>query len=97
MNSVQKSRCTTCNRATIETRRAGRHSFPCLFVIIASCFVQLRAQAPASSPTPLPPPYLPQRYDEDWSYLRDESKRTDRLDRLKNISLNDRGWYVSLG
>jgi Alginate export len=97
MNSGPKSRWSTCNRASIETRRAGRHSFPWLFVIIASCFFQLRAQAPASSPTPLPPPYLPQRYDEDWSYLRDERKRTDRFDRLKNISLNDQGWYVSLG
>jgi hypothetical protein len=53
------------------------------------------AQIP--SPSPSPPPYQQQRYDEDWSYLRDPERRTDPLDRLKYISLNDNGWYVSLG
>jgi len=54
-----------------------------------------RAQTPTPSPTA--PPYQQQRYDEDWSYLQDPERRTDRLDRLKYVRLNDRGWYVSLG
>src|SRR5262245_23583651 len=61
------------------------------------CSVCLHAQTPTPSPTPTPPPYQQQRYDEDWSYLKDHSKRTDPLDSLKYIPLNDRGWYVSLG
>jgi hypothetical protein len=40
---------------------------------------------------------LPQRYDEDWSYLTDRTKKSDALDKLKHIPLSRRGWYVSLG
>src|SRR6266567_925812 len=55
------------------------------------------AQIATPSPSPTPPPYQQQRYDEDWSYLRDSERRIGLLDRLKYIPLNDRGWYVSLG
>jgi hypothetical protein len=37
------------------------------------------------------------RYDEDWSYLGDESRRSEWLERLKYIPLNERGWRLSLG
>jgi hypothetical protein len=40
---------------------------------------------------------LPQRYDEDWSYLSDPAREVDRFDKLKYISLKKPGWYVSLG
>lgn len=63
-------------------------------LLLLSC-VELRAQAP--TPTPAPAQYQQQRYDEDWSYLSDETRRTETLDRLKYIPLNHRGWYVSLG
>jgi hypothetical protein len=55
--------------------------------------------APLQSAVPqsAAPPYQLLRYDEDWSYLRDPSNRTDALDALKYIPLNTRGWYVSLG
>lgn len=45
------------------------------------------------------PPLLKNlRYDEDFSRLRDESKRTDWLDRLKFIPLNrSKSWYLTLG
>jgi hypothetical protein len=43
------------------------------------------------------PAYLQLRYNEDWSFLRDESRRTDYLDRLKYISLGREGWYVTVG
>jgi len=56
----------------------------------------LPVAAQASSP-PSPPPFQPLRYDEDWSYLGDESRRSEWLDRLKYIPLNERGWYLSLG
>jgi len=56
---------------------------------------QLCAQTPTPSATP--PAYQQQRYDEDWSYLKDPEQRTEPLDKLKYIPLNDRGWYVSLG
>jgi hypothetical protein len=65
-------------------------------IVVACSSRQLPAQAPGPTPAPTPPPYQQQRYDEDWSYLKD-SKRSDALDRLKYIPLNDRGWYVSLG
>ncbi len=68
---------------------------------------------PTASPAPLPspvgdeisapakfspPPLKNLRYDEDFSYLRDESKRTNWLDRLKFIPLNrSKSWYLTLG
>jgi hypothetical protein len=68
-----------------------------MFVCAGKLHAQASSVPPAASPTPSPQSYLPQRYDEDWSYLREDSKRTDRLDRLKYIPLNGHGWYVSLG
>lgn len=38
-----------------------------------------------------PPPYKLFRYDEEYSYLSDPSKRVDWSDDFKNISLNDSG------
>ncbi|MFY7895487.1 MAG: alginate export family protein, partial [Phycisphaerales bacterium] len=38
-----------------------------------------------------PPPYKLFRYDEDWSYLSDPSKRADWTDDFKNIPLNESG------
>jgi len=66
-----------------------------LFSFVTLSALQLRAQVPVPSPTP--PAYQQQRYDEDWSYLSDSEKRTDQLDRLKYIPFNEHGWYVSLG
>jgi hypothetical protein len=43
------------------------------------------------------PAYSQLRYNEDWSFLRDESRRTDYLDRLKYISLGREGWHVTVG
>lgn len=45
-----------------------------------------------------PPPLKNLRYDEDFGYLRDQSKRVDTLDRLKFIPLNrSKNWYLTLG
>src|SRR5262245_3183869 len=43
------------------------------------------------------PAYLQLRYNEDWSFFRDESKRGDPLDRIKYIPLGREGWYVTVG
>src|SRR5262249_5235155 len=69
--------------------------FGLVYLFLTVCSVGACAQTPTPSPTP--PPYQQQRYDEDWSYLKDQEQRSDLLDRLKYIPLNDRGWYVSLG
>ena len=37
------------------------------------------------------------RYDEDWTSLANESKRTDWLDTLKYISLGLPGWFTTVG
>lgn len=59
--------------------------------------IGLAAGASADAQTVSPPPYLPYRYDEDWSVLRDPARRTEWWDEIKYIPLNDDDWYVSLG
>ena len=85
-----------------------------MFAAAAKAFAQQNVPpTPSVSPVPLPSPvetienspkkFLPPplknlRYDEDYSYLRDESKRIDELDRLKFIPFNRaKTWYLTLG
>ena len=66
-----------------------------LQVLASACLIIAGfTQSPPSSTSP--PPYQALRYDEDWTYLSDRSQRSDALDTLKYIPLNDRG-YLSLG
>ncbi|HKB14900.1 MAG TPA: alginate export family protein, partial [Planctomycetota bacterium] len=52
-----------------------------------------QAEAPRA-----PPPYRQLRYEEDYSYLRDASRRADPFDPLKYIPLSESGdAYLSLG
>ena len=55
--------------------------------------------APQTAPAiPAPPAYTPVRWNEDYSYLRDESRRGgDLFDPVKYIPLGPDDWYVSLG
>jgi hypothetical protein len=54
--------------------------------------------AHAQAPAPQRPAYTPERYDEDWSFLHDASKRTDLFDPIKWIPLRKDGpWFVSFG
>jgi hypothetical protein len=81
----------------------------CVAVIVTLAGVGMRAFAqtsqpatspPAHAPVPSqssPPPFQSMRYEEDWSYLKDESRRSERLDSLKYIPLDKTGWYLSLG
>src|SRR6202171_6431165 len=51
----------------------------------------------AQAPTPQRPVYTLERYDEDWSFLRDASKRTDLFDPIKWIPFGDReSWFLTL-
>jgi hypothetical protein len=45
-----------------------------------------------------PPPYKLLRYEEDYSYLNDPSRRTDFWDPIKYIPISNRqDWYLSFG
>jgi hypothetical protein len=70
--------------------------------LIAWLWVETHSPAAAQSTTqseqPAPrPQYQPLRYEEDWSTLRDPSRRTDFWDPVKYIELHEGRWYVSLG
>jgi hypothetical protein len=66
-----------------------------LVLAFTLCVSTIEGQAP---PTEEPrPAYLPFRYDEDWSFLSDSSKRSDWLDPLKHISLGRENWYATIG
>ena len=48
--------------------------------------------------TALSQDYNTLRYDEDWSFLRDETRRADLLDPLKYLPFDAAGdWYLTLG
>lgn len=66
---------------------------------MTACGLRLSAQgaAPAPKAPPAPPPYQSLRYDEDWSYLKDPTRRVDFWDAWKYIPINERGGYLSLG
>jgi hypothetical protein len=60
------------------------------FILIA-CMPAL-SYAQASRPA-----YTLERYDEDWSFLRDPAKRTDSFDPIKWIPLGSDSWFLTLG
>src|ERR1700730_12770375 len=52
----------------------------------------------AQAPTPQRPAYTLERYDENWSFLRDLSKGTDFFDPIKWIPLGEKAsWFLTLG
>ncbi len=75
---------------------AGYCSLSFIIWLFPLC-IRVRGQAPNPTPSLSPPSYQQQRYEEDWSYLSDSARQADPLDKLKYISLNKPGWYVSLG
>src|SRR5882762_630619 len=51
-----------------------------------------------STPPSSPPSFKQLRYDEDYTYLRDPSRRADSLDLIKFIALTpDKEWYLTFG
>jgi hypothetical protein len=74
--------------------------FGCLFVAFLLSFVS-HAQTPdpkppGPPPDPARPPLIPLPQLEDWSFLKDPSKRTDMFDPIKYIALGHDS-YLSLG
>src|ERR1700682_6129472 len=66
----------------------------CVAIVVACSACSSHAQTPTS----VRPAYTAERYDEDWSFLRDASKRTDLFDPIKWIPLGkDESWFVTLG
>jgi len=72
-----------------------------LISFLPACLVLSRiafAQSGTPANSPSPPGYKTVRYDEDYSYLGDPTRRTDFLDRVKYVPLNKSGsWYASFG
>jgi hypothetical protein len=66
----------------------------CAAIVMACIPCVSHAQAPRLQR----PAYTLERYDEDWSFLRDPSKRTDFFDPVKWIPLRkDGSWFLTLG
>src|ERR1700681_697121 len=50
----------------------------------------------AQAPTPQRPAYTLDRYDENWTFLRDPSKRTDFFDPIKWIPIGaHESWFLT--
>ena len=72
----------------------GRRILRCVAIVIA-CVPRI---SNAQASLPARPAYAPERYDEDWSFLRDPSKRTDFFDPIKWIPLDkDGSWFLTPG
>jgi hypothetical protein len=68
----------------------------CAAVALATASAQDQAPQGQQGPPPRPQ-YLDLVYDEDWSHLKESNAPPDFFDPIKDIVLNDRGWYMSLG
>jgi hypothetical protein len=83
----------TVIRRSAATRRG---ILGCVVLVIA-CSPRV-AQAQARTSPLSRPAYDPERYDENWSFLRDPSQRTDFFDPIKWIRLGQQGsWFLTLG
>jgi hypothetical protein len=69
-----------------------------LVALWAGAVSEAPAQSVAESDQSTPrPQYQALRYEEDWTTLRDPSRRTDFWDPIKLIPLSDGGSYLSFG
>jgi hypothetical protein len=74
--------------------KCTRKILRCVAIVIVCIPRVSDAQAPGSAR----PAYAPERYDEDWSFLRDRSKRTDFFDPIKWIPLDrDGSLFLTIG
>lgn len=65
---------------------------------ILLCGAAASLAAPPPPPTLLTPaPYTPVRWNEDYSYLEDASKKSDFFDPIKYVPLGPEDFYLSLG
>ncbi len=71
---------------------------PWVLAVGLAVSADLQAQTADSASSPGPLPFKKVRYDENYDYLREPSKRTDFLDMIKFIPLNaQQDWYLTLG
>jgi Alginate export len=74
--------------------KCARQLLRCVPFVIA-CIPRI---SHAQDSRPARPAYAPERYDEDWSFLRDRAKRTDLFDPIKWIPLDkDDSLFLTLG
>src|SRR6266851_10054845 len=75
----------------------GRSSVGTILVVLTVLDGALLAQTP-SPQSPLRPAYLDQRFDENWSFLRDPARLSDVWDSWKFIPIGaSENAYVSIG
>src|SRR5947209_13962319 len=69
-----------------------------LFAVTAESSAALAQVTSEGEGSKEPPPYKLLRYDEDYSYLKDPSRRSDLWDVIKYIPFAGReDWYLSVG
>jgi Alginate export len=69
--------------------------FLVVFIVVGLCSIGAAGQQSSST---APPAYLVPRYDEDWTPLKDPSRRREFWDSIKYIPIGSRdGWYASVG
>src|ERR1700733_7487245 len=56
-----------------------------------------RALGQTAHPLPTTSPYRGLRYEEDWSFLKNQPKSADPLYQFKYIPLGIDDWYLTLG
>jgi hypothetical protein len=67
-------------------------------IVVAALISRVNPRFADAQQLPSPPPYQQLRYEEDYSYLRDPTRRTDLWDIIKYIPFNDKGdWNLSVG
>lgn len=73
------------------------HRLSILLLAVLASPVVAQTTPPTTKPAaPTPPAYTPVRWNENYSYLKDQSQKTDRFDSIKYIPLGDDA-YLSLG
>src|SRR4029453_668263 len=85
-----------CGLPLISRRASGRVVRSAVQVILVA-LILLPCLLPGQ--TPARPPYLDQRFDEDWSFLREPLRRADPWDSWKFISFGESAAisYLSVG
>ena len=75
----------------------GKYQFWLLVMGLAVCRTASGQSTDSTLPTSAPL-FKQLRYDENYAYLRDPSRRADYLDAIKFIPLNPNGdWYLTPG
>ena len=69
-----------------------RTTLACCLYMLSAVAGQTQSTEPEKRPA-----YQPFRYDEDWSFLANDSRQSDWFDRLKCIRLGRSDWFATIG